>query len=448
MKDWRAKPSIGGIIGIVLTVLALAAFGVVLWLTLSAALQPGSEDNLNPGANLGTFGLILADCAIALVVALLAYRTWRFFRLHYYLDRNAIQIELGGKKQIIPLANVRYVLPADALLDRLRQETYGEDAPPEAAGQRDDGVKVRTHSQPRTRTTTAERVETTSAADSSVDEITDAEIIEAEVIEDEEVESRVIEAEVVDADFFEASPAADSGDNEEVYNLSATEEIPEPEKKPEDELKKEKERDIPQYVAFKVKTRPLTSWPGFYTNHGWLASLGEVRFYSTQPFAKTLLVRTNDTTYAISPSDSKQFMIEYRLRRNLGAIEAVEEEVVKGKFLSHPLWHDWLGRGLILLGVLANLALFAFLLWRFSDLPPIMRLHYNKFGVVDRLEAASAILWLPGLGLAAAVGNSVLGALIHMRERVPALLLYGSIIAVQLMTWIAAIGIIVSSGAA
>jgi len=97
-------------------------------------------------------------------------------------------------------------------------------------------------------------------------------------------------------------------------------------------------------------------------------------------------------------------------------------------------------------GVLLNLALFTFLFSRFPELPPTMRLHYNKYGLVDRLESVSAILWLPYIGLATAVVNSLLGALLQPRERIPAHLLYGSIIAVQLMVWIAAIGIIVSSG--
>jgi hypothetical protein len=447
MKDWRAKPSIGGIVGIVLTVLALAAFGVVLWLTFSAALETSdSEEISSPGANLGTFGLVLACCGLALIIAFLVYRTWRFYQIHYYLDRNAITVELGGKKQIIPLANVRYVVPAEKLLDQLRQDAYGEDAPTDPQ-ERDDGVKFRTFSQPRARVATAERTETTSAADSSFDDFDSPAIVEGEVIEAETVEAEVtevIDAVEVEVEVIEGSPAADSGSAPEVVEGAETQASPaEPEP-----VKTAKAPDVPGHVAFNVKTRPLTSWPGFYTNQGWLASIGEVQFYSTQPFAKTLLVSTTNTTYAISPVDFKQFMIEYRLRRNLGAIEDVEEEVVKGRFLSHPLWKDWLGRGLILAGVLANLALFAFILWRFQDLPPIVRLHYNKFGVVDRLESASAILWLPGLGLLSAIVNSVLGALIHPRERVPALLLYGSILAVQLMVWIAALGIMINSGSA
>src|SRR5689334_8368137 len=106
MNNWSAKPSKGGLIGIVLTALAFAAFGFVLWLFASAALE-SYEGDPSPGANLGTFGLGLAAFALALVVVLLAYRTWRFFQLHYYLDRNAIKIELGGKQQFIPLANIR-----------------------------------------------------------------------------------------------------------------------------------------------------------------------------------------------------------------------------------------------------------------------------------------------------------------------------------------------------
>ncbi len=432
MNNWRAKPSVGGALGIALTGFALAVFGLLLWLTLNFALE-SYDDDPHYGANLGTFGLALATCAAALVVALLAYRTWRFFQTHYYLDRNAIKIELGGKQQIIPLANVRQVLPADTLLESLRQEAYGGEKPPEA-GRRDDGVRVRTFSQPRsTTTTTAHRVETaTEAADSSLDEQIGSEVVE-------------VEGEVLKTEFDDGITAADGGRPE---NLSSSQPISD--NSSQNNLGKPPEKKaapVPGFVAFKVKTKLLTSWPGFYTNQGWLASLGEIQFYSTQPFPKTLLVRTTNTTYAISPADPQQFMTEYKLRRNLGAIESVEEEVVRGKFLTHPLWHDWLGRGLILLGVVINLALFAFLLSRFADFPPIIRMHYNKFGVVDRLESSISILWLPLIGLLTAFTNSILGTWLHPRERVPALLLYGSIIAIQIMTWIATIGILATSGA-
>lgn len=418
--NWRAKPSLGGAIGIALSILAFAAFGAVLWQTLSAALE-SYDDDPSPGANLGTFGLGLAAFGLALLVVLLAYRTWRFFQVRYYLDRNAIKIELGGKRQVIPLANVRQVITAESLLEALRQGAYGEEIPTKA-GERSDGTKVNAYSQPRTQTI-AQRVETTNAADSD---------------EEDSFWSEVAESEVVEAEVIEGTPAADS-DNHSVVSKLPTEGGQKPAEK--------KRPEVHRKVAFKVKTRPLTSWPGFYTNQGWLASLGEIQFYSTEPFAKTVLVRTANKTYALSPAEPKQFITEYRLRRNLGAIEAVEEGIIRGKFLSHPLWHDWLGRGLILTGVLANLALFAFLLSRFADLPPILRLHYNKFGVVDRLESASAIFWLPAIGLFTAIINSIIGAILHPLERVPALLLYGSIIAVQLLIWIAAIGIIVTSGA-
>ncbi len=436
MKNWRAKPSIGGYFGIGLTLVTLAGFGLLLWLTLTAALET-YEDNPTPGANLGTFGLALACVGLALVAVLLAYRTWRFYRLRYSLDRNAIKIELGDRQQVIPLSHIRYVVPADKLLDYLREETYGEEAARPDTLKRKDGGQAQTFSQPRRQTATAQRTEaTTSAADGSLDD--DAFFNNSTEI----AAADAIEGEVVEAEFVEVSSAADGGSDfepEQIETVSEDEPEPEPVTK--------KVNSVPNFVAFKVKTRPLTSWPGYYTNKGYLASIGPVQFYSTQPFAKTLLIHTEQTTYALSPANFKEFMTEFQLRRNLGAIEAVEEEVVPGKFLSHPLWRDWLGRGLIALGVLLNLALFAFIFWRFADLPPTIRLHYNKFGVVDRLEPAISILWLPVIGLIATLTNSTLGALLHPRERVPALLLYGSIIIVQLMVWIAAIGIIVISGA-
>ncbi|MEI6047066.1 MAG: hypothetical protein WCS37_22200 [Chloroflexota bacterium] len=150
MMNWRAKPSLGGAIGIALSILAFAAFGAVLWQTLSAALE-SYDDDPSPGANLGTFGLGLAAFGLALLVVLLAYRTWRFFQVRYYLDRNAIKIELGGKRQVIPLANVRQVITAESLLEALRQGAYGEEIPTKA-GERSDGTKVNAYSQPRTQT--------------------------------------------------------------------------------------------------------------------------------------------------------------------------------------------------------------------------------------------------------------------------------------------------------
>ena len=116
MNNWRSLPSPGGWIGIGLTVVAAVGFGVVLVITLANAIAAD-----NAGANPGTFLLGLATIALLLVTLFLGWRSWCFFRLRYYLDRNAITIDLGDSRQVIPLANIQEVVTASELLFTLKE---------------------------------------------------------------------------------------------------------------------------------------------------------------------------------------------------------------------------------------------------------------------------------------------------------------------------------------
>jgi hypothetical protein len=173
--------------------------------------------------------------------------------------------------------------------------------------------------------------------------------------------------------------------------------------------------------------------------------LGNVQFYATQPLEKTVLIRTDKQIYAISPQNAEQFVTEFKLRRRLGAIEPVDEVVLPGQFLSHPLWTDKIGRSLILAAVLANVLMFVVLLATWTALPPILKIHFNKFGDVDRIGERAELMALPFLGLLALVGNTVLGALLHPKERIPAYVLYFAAILLQLLTAIAILVILIVS---
>src|SRR4051812_3758505 len=125
MKDWRALPSKGGLIGIIFTGVAAVIFGLAVWVTIMAATAPDvvqavQSPDADPdtpaelltvptGNNIGTFFLALLCVVLLLVVIYLAYQTRKFFALRYSLDRNAIRINLGDSQQVIPLANVRYM---------------------------------------------------------------------------------------------------------------------------------------------------------------------------------------------------------------------------------------------------------------------------------------------------------------------------------------------------
>ncbi len=487
MKDWRALPSKGGLIGILLTVLAAVLFGLAVWLTWLAATAtevqafqvedapadtPPDLVTVHTGTNLGTFGLGLLSFGLFLLVLYLAYQTRRFFALRYALDRNAITVALGDRKQVIPLANIRYVVPAETVLGQMRQRVFGQDEPvaevatgpqnrayprsqpqptvpyPEAAdlGQLEPTESEIEVAQDEIEPAESYRLTQTAAADSSLEHLEHIEIIQADFVEIEGDDLAVDAAEIEEGQITEIEDFK----LEQVRGLAASFEEQADQEQPASQAPADSGHATPDpfesgSVNFTVKTSPFTSWPGFYLNRSQVSSLGQVQFYSTQPLSKNLLIRTAQQTYAISPRDQQQFLTEYNLRRRLGAMEAVEEGVIKGEFLSHPLWQDWLGRGLILAGVVLNLLLYVFLIWRFNDLTPILRIHFNKLGQVDRIGDRGELMLLPFIGLLAVVGNSLLGALLHPKERIVAYLLYGSAILLQLLTAIAVIVIMAVS---
>jgi Bacterial PH domain len=418
MKNWKPLSSIGGIFGIGLTVFLAIAGLILLAVTVILCFAPDSA-----GVNLTTFGLGLLALLVLAVAGWFGYRTSTYFRLRYNLDRNAITVNLGNRTQIIPLANIRHVLPANKVLELLRTPDKGDN--------NSDGVRERVYARPRQTTTQSSP---TSAADASA---ADSFFIEGDVVYEASVVERdfstadmnIAEAQVVEIEPDDLKGGADAGTNGRVdgANWAKTNAAPQ----------------NAQIRNLNPKTKPFSSWRGFYDNRGWLDGVGEVQFYSTVSFEQTLLVRTDTNTYAISPRDPQSFMTEYKLRRNLGATEEVVEGVSPGVLLSHPLWRDKLGRGLLLGGLLVSLALFVYLILIFETLDPILRIHYNKFGEVDRLGARGDIMWLPFIGIVTFGVNALFGAFVHIKDRVAAILLYSATFAVQFAVWVAVFGIII-----
>ncbi len=479
MKDSRALPSKGGLIGIALTLVGLVLLGVALWFTWQAATgtelqqaiqspdatpDPATPDQVlvANGTNLGTFGLGLLSFGLFLLLIYLAYQTRRFFALRYTLDRNAITIKLGDRQQVIPLANIRHVVPATTVLNQMRQRVYGSEDAKEApktgpvakayprqkpavaseaaqtvseAEIKEIETQVQVEAQEADGETEAYQMSQSAAADSSLEasEIEAADFTEIEDITPLHFEEGQIRA-LTPTDF--KALAVEFGDEPGSQSGPATNANP------------DSTEDFASggSVNFQVKAPWLSSWPGFYLNRASVASLGAVQFYATRPLAETLLVRTDRQTYAISPVDASQFVTEFNLRRRLGAIEPVSEGVIPGSFLSHPLWHDKLGRGLILAGVILNLLLYVYLIARFDELKPTLRMHFNKFGNVDQIGDKTELMYLPFVGLLTVVGNSLLGAFIQPKDRIPAYLLYGAAILLQILTAIAIFVILAVSG--
>jgi uncharacterized membrane protein len=102
---------------------------------------------------------------------------------------------------------------------------------------------------------------------------------------------------------------------------------------------------------------------------------------------------------------------------------------------------DRLVHVLLALGLLLNLALFAYIGWRYRALPEPLPLHFDILGQPDRLGMRSEIFKLPAIGLLLWVLNSLFGLAIQRWEKMGTYLLLGVATVVQLLFWLAALNI-------
>jgi uncharacterized membrane protein len=121
-------------------------------------------------------------------------------------------------------------------------------------------------------------------------------------------------------------------------------------------------------------------------------------------------------------------------------------EIAKRVSASALVFRDRYLWALVIVALIVNLGLFAYLLLEFNrvppTLPPLVPLHFDASGEPDRIEPRSALFSLPQIGLIVIIGNLVLGALMYRREPLAAYLLAGTGIVIQLLLWLAAIQIV------
>lgn len=97
---------------------------------------------------------------------------------------------------------------------------------------------------------------------------------------------------------------------------------------------------------------------------------------------------------------------------------------------------------MLIVALIVNLGLFAFLLILSNRLPPFVPLHFDSSGIPDRVEPRAALFSLPQIGLVMIVVNFLFGGLMYRREPLAAYMLAGTAIAVQFLLWAAAVAIV------
>ena len=172
---------------------------------------------------------------------------------------------------------------------------------------------------------------------------------------------------------------------------------------------------------------------------GWgeLTEYGQLKFHATATLAESLLVVTPHQTYVISPRQPDNFLRAWQARQPLGPTQAWPVGLRRSWPLSYPLLADPLTWRFSGLGALACFALLGYLCLIFPELPRSLPIHFDAFGVADRIADKSALFVLPAVGAAVLVINTLLGSLVYRWEKVAAYLLWGSALAMQICLWFA-----------
>ncbi len=176
---------------------------------------------------------------------------------------------------------------------------------------------------------------------------------------------------------------------------------------------------------------------------GWgkLADYGRVKYHTTAAWAESLFVITPQQTYAISPNRPEEFLQAWQTRQSLGPTQNWSAGRQWGWPFNYPILTDRLTWWLLGLALLAGLALLGYLSSIFAGLPRSLPIHFDAFGLPDRIADKSALFTLPTLGLVALILDTLLGILVYRWEKVAAYLLWGSGLALQLCLWVAALSL-------
>jgi len=179
-------------------------------------------------------------------------------------------------------------------------------------------------------------------------------------------------------------------------------------------------------------------WPGMWAGSGDVPEIGLTLFNATAPLHQQVFVVTDLAAYAISPIDRDGFVEAIKTRKAMGPTQDVLQATIRPAFFDWPLWSDRLVRRLALGTALLCAALFAFVCWRYPELPERVPLHFDTAGVADRFGGPPSAFILPVIGLLALAVNSLIAVPLYLRERVPATLLWSGALLVQVLVWVAA----------
>jgi len=183
-------------------------------------------------------------------------------------------------------------------------------------------------------------------------------------------------------------------------------------------------------------------WPGLWVGQAEVQGIGPTLFYASGGPEQQAIIVTPGLAYAISPADLSGFVEAFDQRQKMGPTQPVEQVSIRPEIFDWSLWTDWLALGLVGAAAVGCLLLFGYTCWRFPELASRVALHFDAAGMPDRFGPRAQVFVLPIIGLLSLGADLVVGLPVYLRDRVGAYLLWGGAIVVQLLAWIAALGIL------
>ncbi|MGC8873600.1 MAG: PH domain-containing protein [Chloroflexia bacterium] len=188
-------------------------------------------------------------------------------------------------------------------------------------------------------------------------------------------------------------------------------------------------------------------WPGCHLGHARSPELGLVRFFATAGRSAQLLVCTPESTFVLSPRDPERFVQELELRRELGVTRQLARTTRHRAILGLGIWRErplWV---LLVVALLANLALWGLLCYRFPGLAAhgFLTIRYREVveegqrRIIPEVIGRPVDLFrLPAFGLLLLGGNTVLAAWLYRDHRLLTYALGGTAVLVQILFWVQA----------
>lgn len=186
------------------------------------------------------------------------------------------------------------------------------------------------------------------------------------------------------------------------------------------------QRMVPGRTLDEARVEGLNWW-GCHVGSADVKRIGYTLFYSTHGSPDELLyIVTTEESYAVTVLDQAMFAEEVQARAALAPVLTHHQRSAATGIAAFPFWRDRVAIVAAALGAIACAVLVGYVYTRYPSLPSVIQLNFPALNGVVTVGDKSQLLRIAYLGGGIFAVNSVLGVLVHARDRAAGLWLLTS----------------------